>query len=112
MKQLPGTDKNVVPAAYTEVPYSGGYDPAAEPETGGLIEYWRILRRRKGSLILIAFIGALIGFLATIPQTPIYQAKTSVEISDLNTNFLNLKQADPISESSADTSDLQTQVKI
>ena len=45
-------------------------------------EYWRLLNRRKGTLILIAVVGgAIIGFLTTLPQTPIYQRRgTSIEI--------------------------------
>ena len=118
MNQLPEAapkaSKAIVPTSYTEVPYSGGVDNGAEPETGGILEYWRILRRRKGTLILIALIGSIAGFLVTIPQTPIFQAHTSLEISGLNTNFLNLKQADPITQTgtSADNSDIQTQIKI
>jgi len=118
MNQLPEAapkaSKAIVPTGYTEVPYSGGVDNGAEPETGGILEYWRILRRRKGTLILIALIGSIAGFLVTIPQTPIFQAHTSLEISGLNTNFLNLKQADPITQTgtSADNSDIQTQIKI
>ena len=118
MNQLPEAapkaSKAIVPTSYTEVPYSGGADSGAEPETGGILEYWRILQRRKGTLILIALIGSIAGFLVTIPQTPIFQAHTSLEISGLNTNFLNLKQADPITQTgtSADNSDIQTQIKI
>src|SRR5579884_1429360 len=88
--------------------------PNEDLETGGLIEYWRIIRRRKGTLILISFLGALTGFLITIPQTPIYQAKTSVEIVGLNDNFLNIKQVNPVTQTGAtsETSDIQTQIKI
>jgi succinoglycan biosynthesis transport protein ExoP len=119
MQQLPEPPnarekKRVVPATYTEIPYAKSYEPEAEPEAGEFIEYGRILRRRKGTLILIASLGAVIGFLVTIPQTPIYQARTSLEIFGINTNFLNMKQVDPITQTgtSADTSDIQTQIKI
>jgi succinoglycan biosynthesis transport protein ExoP len=83
-------------------------------EVVGLIEYWRILRRSKGTLILIAFAGALLGFLIALPQTPIYQARTSVEVVGLNDNFMNMKQVNPINQggASADVSDIQTQIKI
>jgi polysaccharide biosynthesis transport protein len=101
------------PAPYIDVPYFGP-DPADGQQTGGLLEYWRILRRRRGTLILFAFLGALVGFLVTLPQTPVYQARTSVEIVGLNENFLNIKQVTPVSESGAtsETSDIQTQIKI
>src|SRR5262249_26119518 len=55
-----------------------------------------------------------IGFLVTIPQTPIYQVRTSLEIVSLNQNFLNMKESNPLSDSTstADTTDIQTQIKI
>jgi polysaccharide biosynthesis transport protein len=107
-------EKGSYPASYTNVGYSNAPDPNVEPPSGGLLEYWRILRRRKGTLILIASLGAIIGFLVTIPQTPIYQVKTSLEIVALNQNFLNFKESNPLTESgsSVDTTDIQTQIKI
>src|SRR5579862_9323854 len=59
------------------------------PGQGGLMEYWRIIRRSKGTLLLIAFVGMLIGVLATLPQTPIYQARATLEIQDMNSDFVN-----------------------
>jgi len=102
------------PGRYGEYPMAAGADPNDEPESGGLIEYWRILRRHKGTWIVFAFAGALAGFLITLPQTPIYQARTSVEIVDLNQNFLNLRQASPVSDTQTtpEVSDIQTQIKI
>src|SRR6185436_14202627 len=81
---------------------------------GGPMEFWRILRRRKGALILFALAGALIGYVWTLGQRPIYQAQTSIEIVGLNDNFLNTKQVKPVAEtgSSSETADLQTQIRI
>jgi capsular exopolysaccharide synthesis family protein len=103
-----------MPAAYTEVPYTKGPVPSPEFDTGGLIDYWRILGRRKGTLILLATVGGLIGFLVTLPQTPVYQAKTSIEIMGVNQNFLNVREASPITDGSTspDIVDLQTQVRV
>src|SRR5216684_3972034 len=121
--QLPSPDPNNQQLAprnprghqqpYVDAPYYAP-DPADDQETGGLIEYWRILSRRKGTLILIAFAGALAGFLFTLPQTPVYQARTSIEIVELNDNFLNIKQISPVNENGGyyDPADLQTQIKI
>jgi len=47
-------------------------------ETHEFLEYWQILRRRKGAFLFIAFLGGLSGFLITLPQTPVYQTHTSV----------------------------------
>ena len=84
-----------------------------QPEVG-LLEYWRILRRRKSGVIVIACAGVLAGFLVTLPQTPVYQARTSLEIQDLNQDFMNMKQVSPVTESPTYTalSDIQTQIKI
>jgi len=57
-------------ASYNDGGYFSAPDPDAQPESGGVLEYWRILRRRKGTLVLIAGVGAIIGFLVTLPQTP------------------------------------------
>jgi polysaccharide biosynthesis transport protein len=107
-------EKGIVPASYTEVPYNGAADADAEPQSDGLLEYWRILRRRISTLILLSCMGAVIGFLITLPQTPIYQVRTSLEIVSLNQNFLNMKESNPLADSgsSADSTDIQTQMKI
>lgn len=111
----PLDSNEVVPAAYTEVPTASVLNERDDRiEPSGLIEYWRIIRRRKALLIVLAVLGAAIGFLVTLPQTPIYKARTSLEIVSLNENFLNMKEGNPITESgsSADSTDIQTQIKI
>src|ERR1700677_3901920 len=107
-------DKGALPASYTDAGYSNAPDSSAEPESRGLIEYWRILRRRKAVLFLIAALGAVAGFLVTLPQTPVYQVRTSLEIVALNQNFLNSKESNPLNEGggSVDAADIQTQIKI
>ena len=111
-------NKGTVPATFSDAGYGGSYgnrlDPGPQPDSGGLLEYWRILRRRKGTLILITSIGAVMGFLATLPQTPIYRREHPLEILGLNQNFLNMKEASPLEEGGASSNavDIQTQVKI
>jgi capsular exopolysaccharide synthesis family protein len=105
--------KEPLSGTYTEMPATARPQAKAEPDTN-LLEYWRILRRRKATLILIAAVGAILGFLITLPQTAIYQVRTSLEIVGLNQNFLNVKEADPLNEggSMVDATDIQTQIKI
>jgi capsular exopolysaccharide synthesis family protein len=89
--------------------------PADEnPESGGLLEYWRILRLHKGTWVVFAALGAFIGFLVTLPQTPIYQAKTAIEIQNLNDNFMNMRQSTQVYEpgGGADSSEIPTQIRI
>ena len=69
----------------------------------------------KRTLILIVFLGFLASLLFTIPQTPIYQARGSIEIQNLNENFLNMRNVSPTADderSDAPGSDIQTQAKI
>jgi len=102
------------PRSQTFSPETYGREGQEDFAQGGLMEYWRILRRRKGTVILISFLGFLIGVLITLPQTPVYQARTSLEIQDMNQNFLNIKEVSPVADggSYAALTDIQTQIKI
>src|SRR6202051_3723321 len=97
---------------YMDMPFPEEFE---EPGPGLLPEYWQILRRRKGTLILIIFLGLLTSLLLTLPQTPIYQARGSIEIQNLNENFLNTRNVSPTANDGASYvpgSDLQTQARI
>jgi len=93
---------------------SGYRDYVHNAEQSAAFEYWRIIRRRKGTLILAAFIGIVAGILVTLPQTPVYEARTSLEIQDLNLNFMDMKQVNPVDASGSYSalSDLKTQTEI
>lgn len=97
--------------------YSEDQYPEVSEESSGhrLHEYLQILRRQKGVLLLIVVLGFLVSVLVTIPQTPIYQARGSIEIQNINDNFLNARNVNTTSEDSTSSlpgSDLQTQAKI
>ena len=97
---------------HMDMPFSEVFE---EPGPGPLHEYWQIIRRRKGTLILIVFLGLFLSLLLTIPQTPVYQARGSIEIQNLNENFLNTRNVSPTADggaSEAPGTDLQTQAKI
>ena len=97
---------------YLEVPPPVVLNGEAPPL---LLEYWHMLRRRKGTLVLFACLGLLAGVLLTLPQTPVYQARTTLEIQDLNENFLNMRDVNPNANDGAaqpSGSDLQTQISI
>ncbi len=88
--------------------------PNEEQASGGMLDYWRIARRYRGLVVLIAFLGSLAAFLWTLPQTPVYQARTSLEIQAINENFLNMAAINQTAVGSASygDTDIQTQVKI
>src|SRR5712691_1849323 len=87
----------------------------APPEAGnGLVEYWRVLLRHKGTVLLLVIVGSLAGYLLTVSDTPIYRAHTTVEVQGLNENFLNMKDLNPTSSgySIDPAADILTQVKL
>ncbi len=89
--------------------------PTVEDDSSirGIVEHYRILCRRKGALILITVLGGLTALLLILPQTPTYQASTSLEIQGINANFLGMKDVDPTSagDYSAE-SYIRTQIQI
>lgn len=126
MSQAPREAREFIPAPYAPpsfrlsaagMPGSHAYESdfgAAEPETG-LLEYWNVLIGRRGTLLLSAFLGICVAVLLTLPQTPIYRARTTLEIQSVNDDFLTGKQVNPVSDGSANTNimgDVQTQIKI
>jgi len=84
LRRKNGDSKLLARPQYVDVPYSPAIE---EPGSGLLLEYLDIVRRHKGTLILVAFLGLLAALLLTLPQTPIYQAHASLEIQNLNEDF-------------------------
>src|SRR5437867_3482253 len=69
--------------------------PTRAPDYGGLLEYWRMIRRHQGTVLVIAALGAVTGVLIGLPQTPIYRSRTTIEIQPLNENLLNTREVNP-----------------
>jgi succinoglycan biosynthesis transport protein ExoP len=92
-----------------DIPPSG-----QQREYFGLHDYWVTIRRYRKGIALATACGALIGFLLTLSDARIYQARTTLEIQGVNGDFLNMKNVNPISDSgnSYYDNDIQTQVKI
>lgn len=87
---------------------SSGYPDGGEEI--GVLEYWRILKRRKGTIILAAFLGLFAAILIGLPLTPVYRAEGTLEIQDVNNDYMHQKEVNPIDGS--DDSDMQTQVVV
>ena len=115
MKQLPEPGKPEearlpVRYEYVEVPAP---DSGAEPEGPTLLDYWRTLKRNKGTLALFALGGIAAAVLFSLPQTPVYQAKMTLEILNLNENVLNRRQLEPTEAPAGSPElDIRTQVRI
>ena len=80
----------------------------------GVIEYLQIIRRHRGTVILFAFLGLLLAVLYTMPQTPLYRARTVIEIQNINNDFMNMRSVSPVAEDNTSNvlTDVQTQMKI
>src|SRR5213592_2507314 len=107
-----------VPAMIDVTPVTTQVDiagPGLKRDYAGVLEYWQMIRRHKGAVIAATVLGCLGGFLMTLSDPRIYQARTTLEIQGLNEEFLNMKNVNPVSEINGgyllDT-DIQTQVKI
>jgi len=79
-----------------------------------LLGYWHILVRNKVTLLCFALAGLAVAILFSLVQTPIYRARTSMEIQDFNSDFMDAKQIDPTqaNQNSNNDSYFQTQIKI
>ena len=87
---------------------------ASTPQTAAPFNLLKMARSHFKTLLTLAFVGVLLGFLAGIPKTPLYRASTSLELLSMNQDFMNMKQTSPfnVADSSYETSELQTQVRI
>jgi capsular exopolysaccharide synthesis family protein len=106
----PGPDIAVPASAGPEMPGGG-----VKREYAGILEYWQMVRRHKVAVVVFSILGAVAGFLYTLPQPRIYQAHTTIEVQGLNDDFLGLHN---VNQTVSPTStyypdfDIQTQVKI
>jgi capsular exopolysaccharide synthesis family protein len=84
-------------------------------EYAGVLEYWQMVRRHKTAVLTVSVLGAVAGFLYTLPQPRIYQAHTTIEVQGLNEDFLGLHNVSPTVSPTSNyypDFDIQTQVKI
>ena len=88
--------------------------PGLKRDYSGLLEYWQMIRRHKGAVVLATILGGVVAFLLTLSSSRVYQAHTSLEIQGLNDEFLNMRNVNPTASdgSSGFDVDIQTQVKI
>src|SRR5436190_1413375 len=88
-----------------------GIDP--KDVEAGLGEYWAILRNHAGAIVLSTVAGLVLGFCIGLPFKPVYRANTMLEFLDVNGNFMNLNQADPIdSTRSSDGNLAETEARL
>jgi succinoglycan biosynthesis transport protein ExoP len=83
-------------------------DPAEK--IPGLLEYGRVIQKRRATILTIAFIVFSIGLFATLKEKPVYRARVLVEIQKENPDIPTLQELFQL-ESISDTY-LETQYRI
>jgi polysaccharide biosynthesis transport protein len=111
-------DKLTHPAVLPSASSQGsryGFDGSDTSDTsGGILDYWRMVKRHRTTVIVASLIGLMAGFGASIPVKPVYRARTSLEVLNLNEDFMNMRQSSPVTanDNSYDASEAQTQTKL
>src|SRR5262245_38723316 len=73
----------------TRLPYVERSDSdSAADDFRSLLKYWQIICRHKGTILILAILGAAVGFLLAMCLSPVYKARTSVEIQENRQNPL------------------------
>lgn len=98
------------------IPTGSAYGPPSLYEAGQDSERTQtavpVLLAHKWAILLSAGAGAVLGLALSWIQTPMYEARASLEIQTLNENFLNTREVDPTSVNYAADSYIQTQIKL
>jgi capsular exopolysaccharide synthesis family protein len=104
----PATANHSLPEIYRK------YTAARDPESGVFFELWRFVRRHPIRIVTATVLGILLSAAYTIPQTRVYQATATLEIQEMNENFMDFKDALPVSENHASgaSTGMQTQLRI
>ena len=69
---------------------------AAETTAGeGLVDWLRLLYRRRGILVCCLLGGALAGLLASLPRVPVYHASAELEVRDFDKTFPGVTGGSP-----------------
>src|ERR1041385_1217604 len=112
-RQLVKRGPQMHPANPVAGPYQGQAQTTVEiPGIGlkrdyaGILEYWQMVRRHKGAIIVAIFLGGAIGFLLTLSAPRVYQSRMTMEIQALNDEFLNMRAVNPTAETSGGGSDV------
>ncbi len=78
-----------------------------------LVEYAQLLKRRRSTILLFVLAGALLGWATTIAVQPVYRARTSLDIQNLNADFMNMKAVSQTGgENASSEAYVQTQIKL
>ena len=88
--------------------------PAEEDGAGALLEYLAMARRHALLIAVCALAGLAVGLAIALSQTPVYQARATIEIERPNDRFLGMENLMPttMDEPYSIDSELATQIRI
>lgn len=66
-----------------------------DDEEGTFFEYLGVLRRNIWALLVFAATGVLIAWVVTLLQRPIFRATATLEVQNVNENFMNTRDVSP-----------------
>ncbi len=109
-----------LPARYSSAPPAhldqNSLPPAERQERNSslLLDYIRTLTRFRWVVALCALLGILASFVFNLTTLPVYRARTSLDIQNLNGNFMNMNTISPTggTDSSSTEAYVQTQIKL
>ncbi|MBN1567871.1 MAG: polysaccharide biosynthesis tyrosine autokinase [Acidobacteria bacterium] len=107
-------DASRLPGYYYPPPESLGYGHPMEEEEGiNLLDYWRVLVKRRWTILTFTFVILAITAIATWKATPVYRSVIKIQIDPEQSNVLPFKGADEIGSNYAQSQEyLQTQFKV
>ena len=86
------------------------YEPEEIRELPNLLEYWRVIQKRRATILTTVFIVFAVALFATLRQKPVYKAQALVEIQKENPDIPTLQELFQV-ENISDTY-LETQYRI
>jgi len=86
------------------------FEPEEVREVPNLLEYWRVIQKRRATILTTAFIVFAVALVATLKQKPVYRAQALVEIQKENPDIPTLQELFQV-ENISDTY-LETQYRI
>lgn len=89
-------------------------EPSVQPQPGSLLDYWGLLWRSRMLFAACTLAGLVVAVGILLTQSPVYRARTTLEVQDVNHDFVDMKLASPVADTSPSDAltDIQTQIKI
>lgn len=87
------------------------YDTVELEEVGSLLAYWRILRKRRWTILTLTFVCFTLVFIWTLKQKPVYRAQALLEIESEDPEIVSVQQLFQV-QASESQSYLETQYRM